>query len=242
MPSATRPLIEALFEFNPADAPGWSELSYKRLEEKFRSRFNGAREDVQPFSADFTIEPGGQVSQRSSILGKVRRLWSADKGELFQFSAATCAYNVLSSYTRFANHSPLMAELFGEYLGECAPTAIASVGQRYINKFLVPMDEPEAHKLFELYPCLPSAGGHRPFALQMVSETFDGGEVAVNLAFRGPELERAAYFLDIYARSTAAIEPTAAALVDWQARAHEPVRRAFNLALTSKGKEQWGAA
>ena len=232
------PLVEAVFEFYSAAAPGWSQLSYARLEEQFKRRLPLV-ETFNPVEMEIVFGPGGVPHQRRRE-NEIRRLWRADRGELFQFSADLCAYNVLSAYTHFEDHVADLEAFYAAYLNECRPDAVRSVGQRYINKFSLPLGEPQPDAFFGLYPKLPPATSPRAFAVQVGVDRFDGGEVVLNLTYRGEELDRDIYFLDIYARSTQVVEPTAQALRAWQERAHLPVRNALKLALTAKGTEHWG--
>src|SRR5207244_2260216 len=139
-------------------------------------------------------------------------------GEMFQFGPDVCAYNVMSHYTHFEDHVPEMRRLFEAYLNEAQPNAISLVGQRYINKFLIAKDD-QPEKYFQSYPRLPPAPAPRLFALQVATETFEGGQVVVNLVHRGEEASSAAYLLDIYGQGpTGSVERSVGSVIAWQER------------------------
>ena len=229
------PLQEAIFEFFPADAPGASSLVFERLSTRFKGAM-GEHERIQEQTFALTFAPEQVIPAQLPVAQDRHRIWINGRSELIQFSTSTCAYNVLSAYTAFADHLPRMQEVFAAYLEEVQPKGVLWCGQRYINKISLPNDvEPSA--FFALYPRLPHGVGHRPFALQFLAGTFDGGEVVMNLALRGSDDGGTIYFLDIYARSVGELAPTIGALADWQQRAHAHVRVAFEGALTDQCRQ-----
>lgn len=120
-------MVEAVFEFYPADAPAWAELSYGRLDTVLPDVLDGEKDD-QTLSG-LRIDVGeGAASPRAINHPRRRRIWSKNKGELFQFSPELCAYNLPSAYRRFEDHAPRMMELFAAYLKESSSTAIHWAG------------------------------------------------------------------------------------------------------------------
>lgn len=238
----TPPLVEAIFEAYFRRSPGWSELSYKRLEERLRDRFDGKRDVVQSFGIEFQFGRDGQVVRQGQApeAPRQQRIWAKDGGELFQFSPAMCAYNLLSRYRHFESHAPEIEKLYAEYLAEAQPTAVKFLGQRYINRVVLPEGTEDPAAYFEVYPKLPGTAVHRPFALQLLAEKFEDGEVFMNLAYQGEERSRALFFLDVYARSTKPVRPLAAEIRIWHERAHAVVHRAFEAALTAKSRDLFG--
>lgn len=236
------PLVEAIFEAYFRDAPGWSELSWERLDKSLRPRFDGKRDVVQTMGLELQFGPQGQVIKhgRAPEVPRQQRVWAKDDGELFQFSPAMCAYNLLAKYTHFEHHTRDIEALVGQYLEEARPRGVAFLGQRYINRVVLPEGTPDPAAYFEVYPKLPTAAGHRPFALQLLAERFSDGEVVLNLAYQGNEAGNALYFLDVYARSTGAIPPVAAEIRMWHERAHPVVHRTFEAALTAKSRGLFG--
>lgn len=236
------PLVEAIFEGYFRRSPGWSELSYKRLDERLRTRFDGKRDVVQSFGVELQLGPDGQVigQGRAPEVPRQQRIWAKDGGELFQFSPAMCAFNLLSRYTHFDRHAADIEKLFAEYLAEAQPTAVNFLGQRYINRVVLPEGTEDPATYFEVYPKLPSAAVHRPFALQLLAEKFEDGEVSMNLAYQGEEKGKALFFLDVYARSTRPVQPLAPAIRMWHERAHPVVHRTFEAALTAKSRDLFG--
>lgn len=144
------------------------------------------------------------------------------------------AMNVLSGYSGYEEQALRVEPFFGAYLEASQPTALAWVGQRYVNKIVLPAGAAEASTYFLLYPRLPASTPHRPFSLQVVSDEFEGGVVVMSLTFQGQSAERPVYFLDIYARSTKEVAPHTESIMRWQSAAHEAVRRSFAMALTDE--------
>ena len=211
------PVIEAIYEAQFADAPGWSDLSYKKIEDLFRNSFSGQREEQRPVQFQIAFGPG--PTPQPTVVNEAHRirLWTPDRGELIQFSRSMCAFNVLGSYSSFDVH-------------------IAAV-QDYINKVLIPESE-QPSTFFSYYPNMPLAAG-RQFSLQAATEVFDKGEVVLNLSYRGTENGQAIFFLEILARSQPGVAPTAEALIDWQSKAHVAVRTSFEAALTDKCRQMF---
>ncbi|MFL5347547.1 MAG: TIGR04255 family protein [Hyalangium sp.] len=231
------PLVEATYEVFVRDAPGWSQLSEQQLEQNLKASFSGQRETLEPVGVDILLGPRG-VSH-SPVQGAKRvRLWSEDKGSLVQFSQEMAALNVLlAGYSSYASVVPQLENVVRAYLSASQPTRLAWIGQRYLNKIELPTAASEASTYFHYYPRVPAVGIHRPFALQVVSEVFDGGEVVLNLTFKGKHGERPIYFLGIYARSNVEIEPRLETIMRWQTTAHEAIRRSFTAALTDSCRQ-----
>jgi uncharacterized protein (TIGR04255 family) len=234
------PLVEAIYEVQFRDGPGWSELSLKSFAAEMARRFSGKRDRVEPIGIHFQFGPDGKLShEQKPPAPAITRLWSPDGGELFQFSHIMCAYNLLARYQTFEAHAGDIQALYGAFIAEAKPSGVQFVGQRYINRVNLPPGEQPA-KYFELYPKLPQAAGHRPFALQVVAAVFEDGEVALNLVYQGEEEGNAAYYLDVYARSTRPLPPDAETLRMWHERAHPHVRGSFEAVLTTKSRELFG--
>jgi uncharacterized protein (TIGR04255 family) len=230
---AKPPLVEAVFEVFVEDPSPWNDQSQQRLEQELTEKFSGPRDTLQPSAVQIQIGPEQAFSQRVVPEPPRRRMWTPDRGELFQFGPAMCAYNLLSHYRSFEQHAARLEELTGRYLEERKPAKIAWAGQRYVNRILVPVDQGDPASYFEVYPKLPT-GQHRPFALQVVSGEFAGGQAVLNLAFQGEESGSAVYMLDIYARSSIQFTPDAVAIRRWQEQAHGVVRSSFEATLTGK--------
>lgn len=235
------PLVEAIFEVfaKPSSDPesdGAAEL--RALEEEAARLFPGKKETVQAVGVKLAFGPDGPKVQQAPDQTPQYRFWAADSSELFQFSPVMCAYNLLSHYTRFEDHVEGMRQAFALWLDHVQPGAIAWAGQRYVNRVLVPESE-EPRRYFEVYPELPAAV-HGPFALQVVADSFPGGQTVVGLSFQGVHQGQAGYILDLYARSSEALETDAENLVAWQVKAHESVRKVFKLVLTSDARTLFG--
>ena len=136
------PLLEAIYEVYARDCPGWSELSYKEIEEQLRARFDGRREELEPVGVQVLVGPGKAISHSVAPEAHRVRLWTKDGGEMFQFAPTMCAYNIMKRYERFASHAADIEKLFGVYLERAKPTATEWAGQRYINRVLLPLADP----------------------------------------------------------------------------------------------------
>lgn len=232
------PLVEAIFESQVADSRGWSQLSQANLREKLKGTFDGEEDVLEPFGIQVSLSQQGATQQFAKHPPRLR-LWTKSRGEMFQFDAAMCAYNIMGSYTKFEDYTARLRELVGTYFQEARPSAIEWTGQRYINRVELPASGVNPADVFAIYPQLPTAAKHRPFGMQVVVDDFDDGDVVVGLNFQGIQNEKALYFLDLYVRSKKPIAANAEAVVAWHVKAHEPVRRAFSMALTQKAFSQF---
>lgn len=235
-PYDSPPIVEAVYEVFVQDSPGWSQLSLERIREKVKDQFGGSKDVLEPVGVQVQFGPGKTIAQTMTPEAPRHRLWSSDKSEMFQFSSAMCAYNLLAKYRGFDEHKADLERIVGVYLAEASSTGILWVGQRYINKITLPSSGTNPSEYFLFYPALPPSSSHRPFALQVVTESFEGGSVTLNLAYQDEGPSGADYFLDIYARSKIAVAANAAEVREWQERAHQPVKRAFESALTDKAR------
>ena len=233
------PLVEALCEVYAQDAPGWSDSSAQRLEERFRNAFSGEAETLELRGVEFEL--GTELEARQRAISSVRRrLWTMNGDRMIQFEAGMCAYNVLGQYSTFEAYAADIKDFVAGYLAEARPTALRWTGQRYINKVVLPRDEANPSMYFTIYPSLPASTTHRPFALQVVMEQFQGGQVVLNLTYRSQEAEGEVYLLEIYARTVEKIEPEATRILDWQRAAHTAVRSVFETAITNRARQLLG--
>lgn len=221
------------------ESPGWSQLSQTRLKERLANVFDGEEEVLEPFGMQLTVGPKG-VAQKISRGPKRLRLWSKSRGEMVQFDETTCAYNILTAYTKFEDHIERLGAVMGLYVEEAKPSGIAWAGQRYINKVELPVSGADPASFFAFYPKIPTGSEHRPFAMQFVAEVFAEGEVVVSLNFQGIQNDKAIYFLDLYVRSRTPLLAEAESVVAWQKHVHEAVRKAFKMALTPEAISSFG--
>ena len=203
------PLMEAIYEVFVQDAPNWSVNSARELERKVSQSFGGEREEVKSVNLDIHLGPSGKPSTTVAPDAPRIRLWKQDKSSLAQFSSQMAALNVLpAAYTKYEDQEPQLSSFFAAYLDASQPTELAWLGQRYINKVVLPIGALDAGDYFEFYPKFPPAVHHRTFALQVVLDSFSGGEVVLNLMYMGIQEEQPVYFLDISARSTSKVAAT----------------------------------
>ncbi len=230
------PLVEAVFElFVPGDGGDWTPETEARLESALAKQFDGPRETVRPPGFQIQLAPAGPVARSMQSELARRRLWTSDLGEMFQFSPSMCAYNLLGHYRNFEQHAGTLESLVRLFLEQRRPEEIGWAGQRYVNRIRVPVEAGDPATFFEIYPKVPS-GQHRPFAMQILSGEFEGGQVMLNLVFQGAQGGMATYVLDIYARSSVGLRPDPAGIRSWHEAAHVQVRRSFEGALTEKTK------
>jgi uncharacterized protein (TIGR04255 family) len=227
------PLMEAIYEVFVKDAPGWSVESARGLENTLLPSFVGQREEVNLVNLNIHLGPTGQPSTVVAPDDLRTRLWNSNRTSLVQFSSQMAALNVLpGAYTQYEEQEPQLSAFFAAYLAASQPTALAWLGQRYINKIVLPVGARNAGDYFQFYPRFPSSVHHRTFALQVVLDSFEGGEVVLNFTCTGQKEEQPTYFLDISARSTVYVAPNVQNILRWQSTAHQAIRRAFSLALT----------
>lgn len=233
------PLVEAIFEAQVAQSPGWSQLSQATLKGKLQGEFGGPEEVLEPVGVQFSLSDKGIAQQMERHPPRLR-LWTKNRGQMFQFDERMCAYNLMGDYTHFEDHAERLRELLETYLAEARPLAVDWLGQRYINRVELPATGVNPSDVFSIYPRLPQAAEHRPFAMQVVFDSSEDGDVVVGLNFQGLQGDKALYFLDFYIRSKVAFPPDAGAIVAWHARAHQPVRRAFSMAFQQQSSSREG--
>ena len=235
-PYPNPPLLEAVFElFVAGDGLDWSTETTGQIEGLLAEQFDGPRETIRPTGLQIQLSPEGVGAQSLQPEPDRRRLWTSDRGEMFQFSPAMCAYNLLGHYRTFEQHARTLESLVRLFLEHRQPKEIAWAGQRYVNRIVVPAGAGDPATFFEIYPKVP-AGQHRQFAMQILSGEFEGGQVMLNLVFQGEQEGMASYVLDIYARSSVVLKPEPAGILRWHEAAHVMVRRSFENALTAKTK------
>ncbi len=239
------PLVEAVFEFAPFDA-NLDDVAVNRLDGLLQKEYAGPRDVIQP---DLFIE----YKDGKPVVGTLpeslirHRRWNEEKTCLVQYSKELCAFNALKPYTHFEEYLPAMKRFFEIYASETNARTTLFLGQRYINRILLPsMNEPAA----EYFTCYPKLEGyvepyHRPFSMTIQIETLPGekqGRVVQTLSFQGLEENRPIYILDLYAQ-TQNMPPIPFAwetVRQWQRDAHVPIEHAFNFALTPKGQAYLG--
>src|SRR6266705_3249981 len=156
------PLVEAIYEVYAADSPGWSELSYRRLAERFAERFRGKRDVFEPAGAEIELRPGQPIAPRWIGEPVRHRMWTADDGEMIQFSPVLCAYNIFQqSYTHFEDHLRDIATFFDAYLPHSHPHKLTAVGQRSV--VAVPLEGGHrALRAFHNYPSVAAVVSDLP--------------------------------------------------------------------------------
>jgi uncharacterized protein (TIGR04255 family) len=231
------PLTEAVFEFLPEGASlDLDGLARVRSE---LSEFAGKKDEVTGISVRLGLD-GMQQRQEP-----VRyRHWNRDNTRLWQVGDDMCAFNVLKPYTHYVEYLEVMERLVRTYTAVANPKSTKMIGQRYLNRILLPSDGSPAD-FFTAYPSDSAvrALGHPPFSLQMQTESLTGeggGKVFVTLVYQGLDAgSRPTYMLDLYATSqeNPPIPFAWESLKAWQDNAHGAVKRAFEFSITDRCRE-----
>lgn len=226
------PLVEAVFEvYAVPTAP--AQAAPGGLEGKLRSAYAGKREVLQALGVHVQLGPGPNVSQDLVRSPDRVRLWSDDGRRMVQFGADMCALNALPPYGHFEDYQPAFKQLFQAFADEVRPGQIAALGQRYINRIVLPRAS-EAATYFTVYPRLPEdvARTHPPFSMLVHAGNLSDGAVVLTLTYQGLHSEQPTYILDLYARSDTRRAADWDAVHAWHREAHEAIVRCFESALT----------
>lgn len=235
------PLTEAIFEFIPGEA-SLSVEGREDIDRAFAEEFSGPKEDlVGGMAFEFSIAQG-ELRKTGTQPTRFRR-WNQDKTRLFQIADDMCAFNVLRPYTHYVEYLPFMERLVRLFTEKARPKSIKLLGQRYLNRVLLPPGASPAD-FFTVYPGSDQVRslGNPGFALQMQTEAMAGGagQVVLALAYQGIDASgQLAYMLDLYARSIDNPPVPFAWEVGkaWQDVAHDAVKRAFEFAITDRCRE-----
>ena len=240
------PLVEAVFEFAPLDAK-FDGAAAKRLDDRFQGDYSGRRDELlgTPFSIEY--KDGNPVLGNPPEPFIRYRRWNSTETCLIQFSMDLCAFNALKPYTHFEDYLPTMEQFFRAFSTESNAQRTLFLGQRYINRIILPSKDEPATDYFRFYPKFneTSKVDHRPFSLNIQIETLPGesqGRVMLTLVFQGFEENKPVYILDLYAQTPKSpfIAFDWESVSKWQRNAHIPIENAFNSALTAKGQDFFG--
>lgn len=234
------PLLEAVFEVYTTGAAS-TEGFQADLEAKLRPAYSGKRELIEPVGVHVQLGPGSKLTQGVLKVPPRVRLWSADSDRMVQFGADMCAFNALPPYRHFAGYQPAFRELVDAFLDATHAASVNALGQRYINRILLP-PRSEAATYFAFYPKLPDdvARTHPPFSMLVQAAPADGGAVVVNLTYQGLQGDRPAYVLDLYARTEVERSPQWQQIESWQRRAHDAIVKCFEMAITAESSTLLG--
>jgi uncharacterized protein (TIGR04255 family) len=233
------PVTEAVYEINVEARPNvfaWNEGLTQQLKENFPDFTQEEREQLTDHLLE--VASTGAVGHKQKARGERIRCWNHDRSRLIQFGPTLCAFNALKQYQTFEDCLPQVRELFRLYIEGWIPHQINWAGQRYINTVLLPVSSNGAD-YFAIYPKLPPALhlSHPPLAVQVETGRFENGIVAVNLVYTGPVQEKAAYTLDIYARSVNPLPVNEDSVIEWQVHAHDAVSQSFELSITDLSRK-----
>ena len=231
------PLVEAVFEvFLPPDA---GDVELGALREHLAGEYKGRSNRIEPKGAEVEVGPQGG----STRLIEEPPRWqfrSLDDQLMAQVGQNMCAVNVLPPYTHYVDYKLAIEEVFKRWLAATEAKELFSIGQRYINRVLLPpASVPRTY--FRVYPTIPDDLGNPPFAMQVRVGELLRGAVILNLALQGYEGSRPAYLLDIYARAMGdAPSANWEAIEEWMDQAHEAVSEAFEFAITEESRDLFG--
>ena len=237
------PLVEAVFEFTPMKA---------ELEEVGVAQLRAASADYSQETKEQNIlqqveinpvRPPRTTTQTRPV--RYKRLHPS-RTKLVQFSAELFCFNALAPYTHYEEYMPEVERLFLEYVRVARPQGVLFLGQRYINKILLPPDASDPSEYFALYPRISvSPSSNPPFLLQMEAGQFsNGGRVVATLSFQGSDAatKRPTYILDLYARSgeRPTIEFLWPAVRAWHDTAHDALTKTFEKSIEQTARMLFG--
>ena len=234
------PIVEAVFEVFVEPSTVWNSASGSSLVQDFSSLFPGRAESFEPSKLEVRVGVDGSLTSDGPQKGARRhRLWSSDGSQVVQFGADMCALNILKNYRSFDAHSSRLEYLVASYSSHARPLSIQWLGQRYINKIDTRTSDGGLERYFEIYPKLTNCI-HGPFLLQVVADSFDGGDVVLSIAFQSEQGGTATYQLEVYARSKGPVDPRVSAVMEWHRLAHSRIRNVFEASLTNEAKKAFG--
>jgi len=230
------PLQEAVFEFAPR-GPSFDGDGFAEMQAELRASYDGEGGPTPSSGALMWNFVNRTVMPSPARTPDRFRAWTADRARTALVGHDLCAFNAMAPYTHFLDYLPAMESLFRAYAKHANAPSVAFLGQRYINRISLPTDA-DPSDYFTVYPKVPAdwprTSLHRPFSMQILTEELETGHVVVTLAMQ--QQNPPIYFLDIYARTNndpeIAFEWEPAR--DWQARAHEAVKRAFEFTITDR--------
>jgi uncharacterized protein (TIGR04255 family) len=160
---------------------------------------------------------------------------------MIQFGPEMCALNALPPYTQYEDYIPQFEALVKEYLSATNSRSVSWVGQRYINKVVLPDANEDPQSIFGIYPNLPTElrEKHPPFAIQVEVMRLPEATITVNLQFQGILAERRpSYILDIYAKSILPIGAESSEIVNWNNKVHDQLYGAFLFCIPEKNAKR----
>ena len=222
------PIAEAVFEVFVPRCPTWDEKTNELLASSFSKELNGRRENLQIHGLSIDFGPTGAKSIENST--PRTRLWNQECARMIQFGPEMCALNALPPYTQFEDYIPQFEALVRAYLSATGSQSLSWIGQRYINKVVLPNAEEDPQNIFSIYPNLPTEvrEKHPPFAIQVEVMRLPEATITVNLQFQGMQAEgKPSYILDIYAKSILSMNANSSEIISWNNKIHDQLYRAF---------------
>ena len=235
------PLAEAVFELF-GEPTAWTEDSGPAFEAAFKGTYGGKRSRLRGIGLHVQMGPGVSLQQGVREQPERIQMWNAESTRMIQFASNMCAFNVLPPYTHYVDYLAEIRRLAEAFVDRAKPASLASIGQRYINRILLPPGAPP-EKYFEIYPALPERvrKRHPPFSMQVVAKELElGGQVVLTLTAQGDDADRPVYILDAYAQSAPGLEPAWAAILAWHDEAHAAIKECFELSITDESRELFG--
>jgi uncharacterized protein (TIGR04255 family) len=237
------PLVEAVFEFMPISAElddaGLAALRLASSEYQDETVEQGVLQRV-----DFS--PTGPVSSKTEARPPRYKRMHSSKTMLVQFSRELFCFNALVPYTHYLDYKPEIERLFSEYVRAARPRGVLFLGQRYLNRIMLPTDAADPSEYLALYPRMsPSTRRQKPMFLQIEAEQFaEGGHVLATLSYQGPDgaTKRPTYVLDLYARTgeRPAIDFLWPNVSTWHDFAHDALTKAFESSIEDEARSLFG--
>jgi len=234
------PLVEAVFEFMPISA-GLDDAGMAALR---RASADYSEEKVeQNILQRVDISPA-RPPRSTTVHQAVRyKRTHTSKTKLAQFSSELFCFNALVPYTHYRDYKPEIERLFAEYVRSARPTGVRFLGQRYINKILLPTDDADPSDYLAIHPKM-NTPTRRIFLQMEAAQLAKGGHLLASLSYQGPDVatKRPTYILDLYARTgdRPAIDFLWPDVCAWHDLAHEALVKAFEASIDEKARTLLG--
>lgn len=232
------PLAEAIFEVVVLGPSSWP-VGADDVMRGALGDLAGPEVRIEPrqLQAHFQFGQATPVRASEHVLPTHHLRWdSAEQRRAVQFGERLCALNVVRNYGQFEDHVPLLEQAWAAWREQLPAQTQVRLGQRYINKIVMPVGLPPRDVFTGMAGLGKNAGLlHEPFRIQGCADRGVDFVVAVDVAFLGANDAVAEYLFTINANS-GQLSAGDAELVDWvgwQREVHGSVRTAFRAQLSS---------
>jgi uncharacterized protein (TIGR04255 family) len=152
------PIEEAICDIQFAPGTDWDPTVPGRLFEKLKGTYNEKPRQQQFVEAKLqsaTSEGNPSVSLQHRF-GKTRVQLSAENGtRLVGIGEDQLSIHMLRPYTKWENFRPRIIEALNAYRDTVSPEGVNRIGLRYINRIVLPEENPELGDYFTIPPKFP---------------------------------------------------------------------------------------